>query len=251
MELHTETLIVNLFGVPGAGKSTGAAQIFASLKKAGVNAELVTEFAKDKVWEENPAVFKNQAYIFGKQSFKISRCTGKVDVIVTDSPLPLSIFYNEDPLLTENFNRTVMDVFNGYENINYLLLRTKPYNPKGRFQSEEESDALKQPLVDLLKNRNIAYKEVNGDDTGYETIVSEILKLLEIKSHGNNWIPCSELLPIKYGKYLCQCKYRDEMAVCIYRKSDEYVDHDYWDWICRNGFPNVIAWKPLPEKYKG
>ena len=60
-------LLINLFGGPGAGKSTGAAYIFSQLKMAGVNAELVTEFAKDKVWEGNKEVFKNQAYIFGKQ----------------------------------------------------------------------------------------------------------------------------------------------------------------------------------------
>ena len=41
-------LIVNLFGVPGAGKSTGAAYIFSRLKMLGVNAELVTEFPKIK-----------------------------------------------------------------------------------------------------------------------------------------------------------------------------------------------------------
>lgn len=43
------TIVVNLFGVPGAGKSTGAAYIFYRLKINGINAELVTEFAKDKV----------------------------------------------------------------------------------------------------------------------------------------------------------------------------------------------------------
>jgi len=48
-------LVVNLFGAPGAGKSTGAAYIFSQLKMAGINAELVTEFAKDKVWEESKA----------------------------------------------------------------------------------------------------------------------------------------------------------------------------------------------------
>ena len=117
-------ILVNLFGEPGAGKSTGAAYIFSQLKMHGVNAELVTEYAKDKVWEENIAVFKNQAYIFGKQFFKISRCEDKVDVIVTDSPLPLSIIYNENSNLTENFNKTVMDVFNSYNNINFLILRT-------------------------------------------------------------------------------------------------------------------------------
>ena len=72
-------LIVNLYGAPGAGKSTGAAYVFSQLKMHGINAELVTEFAKDKVWEESKAVFQNQAYIFGKQYFRISRVQGKVD----------------------------------------------------------------------------------------------------------------------------------------------------------------------------
>lgn len=173
-----KALVVNLFGVPGAGKSTGAAYIFYRLKSAGVNAELVTEFAKDKVWEENDEVFKNQAYIFGKQSFKIARCADKVEVIVTDSPLPLSILYNNDPKLTENFNLSVMDVFNAYDNVNYLLLRTKPYNPIGRVQTEEESDALKKPITDLLNQRGIVYLEKNGDVSDYDIIADEVLKIL-------------------------------------------------------------------------
>ena len=60
-----KTLVVNLFGAPGSGKSTAAAYIFALLKMAGINAELVTEFAKDKVWEEAKAAFENQQYLFG------------------------------------------------------------------------------------------------------------------------------------------------------------------------------------------
>lgn len=176
-----DILIVNLFGVPGAGKSTGAAYIFSQLKMHGINAELVTEFAKDKVWENNTEVFKNQAYLFGKQSYRISRCKDKVDVIVTDSPLPLSIFYNNDPSLTENFNKSVMDVFNHYNNVNYLLLRTKPYNPIGRHQSEEESDALKQPMIDLLNKYGIDYIEVNGDIEGYDWIVNDVLNRLKME----------------------------------------------------------------------
>lgn len=178
-------MIVNLFGVPGAGKSTGAAYIFSRLKMEGVNCELVTEFAKDKVWEQTEEVFKNQAYIFGKQSFKISRCHDKVDVVITDSPLPLSIFYNHDPRLTENFNNAVMDFFNSYQNLNYLLLRTKPYNPVGRMQTEEESNNLKQPMIDLLVSRGIDYKEEFGEIEGYERIVSDILFELS-KSHKPN-----------------------------------------------------------------
>ena len=190
-----ETIVVNIFGVPGAGKSTGAAYVFAALKMQGVNAELVTEYAKDKVWEENDEAFKNQAFLFGKQSYRMSRCAGKVDVIVTDSPLPLSILYNNDPRLTENFNRSVMDVFNSYRNMNFFLNRTKPYNPAGRLQTEEESDALAEPLQNLLSTRGILYKEATGDKTGYDWIVQEVMdalkpvvKMLEISAEDVIWL---------------------------------------------------------------
>lgn len=166
-------LVVNLFGVPGAGKSTGAAYIFAELKLLGVNAELITEFAKDKVWENNVEVFKNQAYIFGKQSFRLSRCRDKVDVLVTDSPLLLSAFYNEDPTLGEEFNKVVRNVFDSYDNINFLLDRVKPYNPVGRNQTEEESDALREPMLKMLEG--IDYTVVNGDIGGYQNIVMKVM----------------------------------------------------------------------------
>ena len=77
-----DTIVVNLFGAPGSGKSTGAAYIFSKLKMLGVDAELVTEYAKDKVWENNTIALSNQTYVFGKQHFRISRCEDKVDVII-------------------------------------------------------------------------------------------------------------------------------------------------------------------------
>ena len=45
MKPMDKCLVVNLFGAPGAGKSTAAAYIFSMLKFANINAELVTEFA--------------------------------------------------------------------------------------------------------------------------------------------------------------------------------------------------------------
>ena len=141
----------------------------------GINAELVTEYAKDKVWENNDEAFKNQAYIFGKQSYRISRCDGKVDVIITDSPLPLSIIYNKNRL-SETFNQLVMEVFNNYNNINFFIRRVKKYNPVGRFQTEKESDALADEIQQLLDNRNIDYTIYNGDIDGYNQILFEIVK---------------------------------------------------------------------------
>lgn len=169
-------VLINLYGAPGAGKSTGAAYVFSQLKMNGINAELVTEFAKDKVWEENKEVFKNQAYIFGKQYFRISRCENKVDVIVTDSPLLLSIIYNNSEVLGEDFNKVVRNVSNSYKSLNYFINRVKEYNPEGRFQTEEESNELSEDIRDFLLKNDVDFYEVNGETKGYDEIVKDILE---------------------------------------------------------------------------
>ena len=55
-----KTYIINLFGPSGCGKSSGAAYIFSKLKMAGVSCELVPEYAKDKVWENNEEIFNHE-----------------------------------------------------------------------------------------------------------------------------------------------------------------------------------------------
>ena len=107
-------IVINLWGAPGCGKSTAAAFLFSRLKSLGVNVELVTEFAKDLTWEERNEALKNQLYVSGIQSFRISRLDGRVDVVITDSPVPSGIFYvpeNEKeifrPVLYHEFNVTI------------------------------------------------------------------------------------------------------------------------------------------------
>lgn len=177
-------IVVNLTGAPGAGKSTGAAIIFAALKKAGVNAELVTEFAKDKTWEHNSTALSCQEYVFGKQSYRLRRCRDDVEVIVTDSPLPLSLIYNNDPALDHHFTGVVMNVFNTYENLNFFINRVKPYNPKGRNQTAEESDQISIRIKDLYRNLGIGFTEINGDDEGYAYAVGAVLDYLEFTKKG-------------------------------------------------------------------
>lgn len=139
-------IVINLWGAPGCGKSTAAAFLFSRLKSLGVNVELVTEFAKDLTWEERNEALKNQLYVSGIQSFRISRLDGRVDVVITDSPVPSGIFY-----VPENEKEIIRPVlyheFNKYMNINFLMTRDKPYASYGRSQSEEESNALAKEIM--------------------------------------------------------------------------------------------------------
>lgn len=145
---------------------------------SGINAELVTEYAKDKAWENNTEAIDNQAYIFGQQYYKTTRCENKVDVIVTDSPLLLSALYNHSEILGEDFNKLVAKISKSYESINYYINRIKPYNSAGRFQTEEESLAMEKPLRDLLDKYNIEYVDIDGCEGGYRRVVDDVLNRL-------------------------------------------------------------------------
>lgn len=171
-------IIVNLYGTPGAGKSTGAAYIFSLLKMSNINAELITEYAKDMAWENNTTAIDNQAYIFGQQYYKTTRCEDKVDVIVTDSPILLSALYNHSSLLGDDFNNLVAKVAKSYKTLNYLIDRNKPYNPIGRFQTEEESNAMAEPLKTLLEKYGVDYKTIKGTANEYTKVVVDIIKAL-------------------------------------------------------------------------
>lgn len=174
-----KTLVVNLFGAPGSGKSTGAAWLFAQLKMKGVNCELITEYAKDKTWEGNHVALDCQEYILGKQSFRMKRCRDKVDLIITDSPLPLGIFYNTNPVLDENYENLVLNIFNEYENLNYCLIRGKDYNPIGRNQTAEESDAIGDKIQFFLDDHNIPYVLGLGNLEFYEFILLDVLNKMK------------------------------------------------------------------------
>ena len=177
-------ILVNLVGAPGAGKSTGASYIFSQLKMRGVNAELVTEFAKDKTWEHNTAALSNQVYMAGKQYFRLTRCAKQVDVIITDSPLFLSILYNritpEGDRLPPCFDSLIMWLFNRFDNMTYLVKRIKPYNPVGRNQTEQESDELHGVLASLLDEFKIKYSVIDGDESYYKQVTREVINRLKI-----------------------------------------------------------------------
>lgn len=171
------TKIVNLYGGPGTGKSTTAAALFAELKYRGVNCEYVQEYAKDKAWEFGtqhngiPKVFQAQEYIFGKQHFRIRRCAQDVDVIITDCPLLLGLIYMPENFEIPSLKLAIREAYDIYDNLNVFLSRTKEYNPKGRFQTEDKAKELDVQIEDMINDQKLIYSKLLCSRNNVEEII--------------------------------------------------------------------------------
>lgn len=171
----TNTLVVNLFGGPSVGKSTMAAGVFCLLKMHGMECELVTEFAKDLVWEERYNTLKNQQYIFAKQYHKLWRLLDKVNIIVTDSPLLLSVVYKPKECVN-SFITNVIDTINKSENLNVILTRNSEYNEKGRYQNEEQAKEVDAKIKRKLLLHNMPWVDLNSDHNGINELAYLVLQ---------------------------------------------------------------------------
>ena len=173
------TLVVNFFAGPGAAKSTLAAHCFAELKWNGINCEIVQEYAKEKVWEENYELLKNQSFIYSHQYQALNRLNNKVQVILCDSPLLLSIIYDSerDP----HFAAYVLSKFDSFYNLNFFITRSKPFLQDGRMHNEDQSKVLDKQIKDLLDYKSIKYESVVGKRDNVDYLVDKIMKRI------NSW----------------------------------------------------------------
>lgn len=173
--------VINLFGGPGSGKSTTAAGLFHLMKLNEMNVELVTEYAKDLTWEERYGTLDNdQLYVFAKQQKRLQILKNKVNYVVTDSPLILSLIYRHWNYLPYNFEPLVFEVWDGFINKNYLIKRTKKYVQIGRSQTEDEAKSVDEQVEQFLTTKSIVHEVLDGDSTTpqkiYEDILVDIIK---------------------------------------------------------------------------
>ena len=173
------TLVINLFGGPGCGKSTTMARLFADLKSQGMNVEMVSEFAKDLVYELRQETMKDELYIFAKQHHRMFRVNGKVDIIITDRPLLLTNIYVSLYLPKDeysiNLRKLVRSTFKTFNNINILLDRTgiEYKGDEARLQSLKESEEIDEMTKDELNVSNEEYYTIQTND--YEKILEVVL----------------------------------------------------------------------------
>jgi len=170
-------LVINFFGSPNSGKTVAATSLFAKLKKRHLDVVLVSEFAHEKVVEENSRALQNQLYVFANQQYKIFCAHEHAHVVVTDSPILLASVYNQKSNVA--LQEVIVNQHRQYNNLNILMELDvdNPYSMVGRVHDLHESLSIQRQITSLMDSLSIPYLRYN--ESTEDEIVSIIISLLK------------------------------------------------------------------------
>lgn len=166
-----KTVVINLLGGSGTGKSTTSCGLFYHMKLNNMHVELVREYVKQWAWEGRKVGEFDQSYIFGKQSRLESILYGTLDWIITDSPVLLSPiyekFYNGGSSVIEPSALKFLEKAKekNVVHLNFVLKRNKPFDTRGRYETAERAIEVDKYLEQYLKDNNIKYTNIDCPDT--------------------------------------------------------------------------------------
>jgi hypothetical protein len=172
--------IINLFAGPGTGKTSIAAGVLYELKKRHISCDAPYEFPKVLAWDDNKSAIKDQLYVLANQHRGIVQSFGKVEYIVMDSPILLSLIYKNyyngteypSSLYTELFDKMVLGIHSQYENLNIVLKRGMGvFNKTERYQDLGQSIELDYMIVTTLDKNEIPYIELEVDENTVNRIL--------------------------------------------------------------------------------
>lgn len=155
------TTIINLYGGPGCGKSTLAADVYAHLKRGGASVELVREYVKDWAWRGTSVGRWDQPYLIAKQLRAESALYGKVEFIITDSPILLAtVFearYQPNSYIGRELAwqiRTEQEAAGSrLRHVDLIVRREHPFEQSGRFEDEAASIEIDAACAALFAGR--------------------------------------------------------------------------------------------------
>lgn len=170
--ISKRTLIVEVAVGPGGGKSTAAADLYASLKRRHLSVELAHEYVKRWAWEDRAVSSLDEYYICGKQIHEESSLLGKVDVVVADRPVCFSEVFAELYAPAEVYNGVAAMVRNYYEataaaghrRVAVLLPRSRGYRTEGRFEAEEAARMIDLAIEGMYGEMTSTLDSFYGDD---------------------------------------------------------------------------------------
>lgn len=165
--MQKQTILINLFGGPGAGKTVAAMEIAVGLKKLGYEVEYLSEYAKQLYYEGNLEMLDgsllHEIEIITEIYNRLMTYNGKVDVIVSDSALLQSVNYVHGLENKKEMLAIAYDYHRQFLNINFMVARNHDFKTEGRVHSFEESVKIDEEILlfmekieplDIIDDRN-------------------------------------------------------------------------------------------------
>lgn len=177
-----ESTIVGFVGGPGSGKSTLALELSGWMKRKRMNVEYVGEYAKDLTWDGSYFVLEDQLSVLGEQFHRLYRLYGQADWIVTDSPLPIQLYYARGscakiarPSFHEAVQRLIVEASAALPTIHFKVERgDRAYVAAGRNQTEEAACSIDVELDEIYRRYEIPLQ-------GPVSSLEQVIELLGFK----------------------------------------------------------------------
>ena len=174
------TQVINIIGGPGCDKSLITSAIIVFLKLREKTIEVIPDFAKSLVWQQNFEVLKNQYFIAQRQFEMLSLLDGQVQFLITECSLPQVLYYNENYLDNicdiEKTRKQILEWYNQCNNINVFVERgDRKYTRTGRFQDEEQARAIDRGMLELLNREELPYTVLPSDVTAVNEFAATLI----------------------------------------------------------------------------
>jgi hypothetical protein len=173
------TKVINIIGGPGSDKSLFSSAIILHLNLHHKTVEIIPDYAKSLVWQQNFEVLKNQYFIAQRQYEMLNLLDGQVQFLITECSLPQVLYYNEhyeDNICDISKTRTqILEWYRQHDNVNILVERgDKKYMHSGRFQDEEQARTIDRGLRDLLVREKLHFTSLSPDIAAINAFASTL-----------------------------------------------------------------------------
>lgn len=174
------TKVINIIGGPGSDKSLYSSAIVLYLNLHHKTVEVIPDYAKSLVWQQNFEVLKNQYFIAQRQFEMINLLDGQVQFLITECSLPQVLYYNEhyeDNICDIAKTRAqILEWYQQHNNVNILVERgEKRYIRTGRFQDEDQARTIDHGLRSLLLREGMRYTKLPPEIDAINNFAASLL----------------------------------------------------------------------------
>lgn len=174
------TKVINIIGGPGSDKSLYSSAIVLYLNLHHKTVEVIPDYAKSLVWQQNFEVLKNQYFIAQRQFEMINLLDGQVQFLITECSLPQVLYYNEhyeDNICDIAKTRAqILEWYQQHNNVNILVERgEKRYIRTGRFQDEDQARTIDHGLRSLLLREGMRYTKLPPEVEAINNFAASLL----------------------------------------------------------------------------